>query len=115
MVAEIQNALVTILRGTTVTAYGDVADNRQPILPGIPASLLETAQTVLDPATQTPMTIRAVTCYVPAWTGVLNSDQILDQTTGDVYAITEVVRPPTLTGAPVDLKLILRRISAAGP
>lgn len=114
MVAEIQNALISVYRGWTFNQFGDVQADRQPFLIDIPAALLENQQTVLDPATQTPMTVRQAVCIVPSWTGVLNSDQIVDQSNGDVFAIESIVRPPTLTGAPVDLRLMLRRITATG-
>jgi hypothetical protein len=55
---------------------------------------------------------------VPSWTKVLNSDQIRDDSTGNVYAIEDVTRPPTLitthAGGREDLVLTLRRVTASG-
>jgi hypothetical protein len=43
---------------------------------------------------------------------VVNTDRILDEGTGDVYIIIGVTHPATLTGAPVDVVLDLKRITA---
>ena len=118
MVAEAANTTVSILRGVSYDEYGDLQDDMAAVTPGIPAVLVETTQSVFDPATQTPRTVRAATCRVPAWTGVLNTDQIRDDLTGSTYSIEDVTRPPTITsspvGGPVDIVLTLRRITAAG-
>lgn len=111
MVAEVANTTVSVLRGTTTDAYGDVQDASTPVFTGVPAVLVETGRNVMDPATQTPRTVRATTCVVPDGLGVTNADQILDETSGQKYAITEIVRPPTLMGAPVDIVLTLKRVT----
>ncbi len=54
-------------------------------------------------------------CIAPAWLGVLNSDQILNERTGDKYIVESVETPPSITGAPVDTRLSLRRITGTGP
>lgn len=115
MGAEVSNTAVTVLRGVTVTGFGDLQDDRGLLFTDVPASLIENAEIVNDPATQTPMIIRSSVCLLPAWTGVQDTDQILDQATGDTYAIEDIIRPPTFIGAPVDTKLVLRRISSSGP
>jgi hypothetical protein len=118
MVAEVANCTISILRGVNYDDYGDISDDAAAVTPGIPAVLIETSQQVFDPSTQTPRTVRAATCRVPAWTGVLNSDQIRDDLTGSVYAVEDITRPPTImsspAGGPVDIVLTLRRITAAG-
>lgn len=118
MVAEAANTTVAILRGVSYDAYGDIQDATTEVTAGIPAILAETSRQVTDPSTQTPRTIRSATCKVPYWTQVLNTDQIRDQVTGNVYAIIDITKPPTLThmpvGGPVDLLLTLRRITASG-
>ena len=90
-----------------------------PVIQGLPAILAEVSQVVQDPATQMPRVIREATCKVPAWAGVLNTDQVRDTLTGNVYAVIDVITPPTtvaltMGGAP-DTLLRLRRISAAAP
>jgi len=114
MGAETANTCVTILRGTTISDFGDVQDDQQPLYRNIPATLIETAQVVQDPGTQTPRVIRSITALVPRWLGVLTSDQMQDQGTGDLFIIQDVITQPSLTGAPPDAKVILRRVTSGG-
>lgn len=111
MVAEVANTTVSIQRGTHTDAYGDVQDAGITILSGVPACLVETARQVFDPATQTPRTVRATTCVIPDWTAVTTADQVVDESTRNAYAIQEILRPPTLAGAPVDTVLTLKRVT----
>lgn len=118
MVAEAANTTVSLLRGTTYDGYGDVQDTSTPVMAGVPAVLVETSHQAFDPVTQAPRTVRAATCKVPAWVGVQNTDQIQDETTGNVYMVEDITQPPTITSMPaggaVDTVLTLRRITAAG-
>jgi hypothetical protein len=100
------------LRGTTTNWAGDEVDSNVPFISGLPITLIETGKTVQDPSTATPRTIRQITAIVPEWAGVLNTDRLLDESTGDTYIIISVTRPPTIIGAPVDTVLGLKRISA---
>lgn len=110
------NTQVTLFRGGTAkNAYGDKIDAELvPYMQHVPACLTETSQNVLDPATQTPMTVRSSQLLIPTWTGALESDQVMDEATGDLYAVIDIVNPPTIIGAPVDLRLTLRRVTATG-
>lgn len=112
----VPNASVSLLRGGTASnAYGDVIDGELvTYMTHVPATLIETGQTVLDPNTQTPMIIRSSVLLVPPWTQALASDQVIDESNGDLYMVQDIELPPTTIGAPVDLKLILKRISASG-
>jgi hypothetical protein len=112
MVAEVANTTVSVLGGTTIDAYGNVRDASIVLLAGVPASLVETSRQVSDPSTQAPRTVRSVTCVVPDWAGVTLSSQLRDESTGQTYAVEEILRPSTLMGAPVDTVLTLRRITA---
>jgi hypothetical protein len=112
--AETANAVITVLRGTTTDPYGDTLDDLQPFAQGIPATLVETAQVVFDPDSRIPRTVRAITCIVPSFIGVLTSDQVQVPATGDTFMIEDVVLQPNLTGAPADVKLILRRVTGTG-
>lgn len=114
MTAEAANTLVTVFRGTTKNAFGDDVDSNTPYLEHIPAILTETGRTIQDPSSETPRTIRQVTCHLPPWTGVLNTDRLFDESTSDTYIILGVTRPPTLFGAPVDTMLQLKRVTANG-
>jgi hypothetical protein len=107
--------MVSLLRGTAEDDYGDTTDDRQALYQDIGATLIETAQVVQDPATQTPRVIRAITALVPQWLGALTTDQVQDQGTGDVFIVEDVITQPSLTGAPPDCKLILRRVTSGGP
>ena len=90
-----------------------------PVLQGLPAILAETTQRVFDPATQQPRIVRQATCKVPAWAGVVTTDQVRDTLTGNVYIVIDVITPASLTslsmGGPPDTLLTLRRITAAAP
>ena len=112
MVAEILNTTATVLRGTAANQFGDMIDAPMPLATGIPVFLAETGKTVQDPASPTPRTIRQIICHVPAYLGLVNTDRVVDEGTGDVFIIIGVTRPATLTGAPVDVVLDLKRISA---
>ena len=114
-VAEIANTTVTIFRssGNTENQFGETIDDNTPLWTAVPAFLAETGQQVQDPSTPLPRTIRRIACQVPASTGILNTDRIMDEATSDVYDIMSVTRPPTLNGAPVDVVLSLKRVTAS--
>ena len=112
MGAETANTSATIYRGTGQNWAGDTVDSNVPLLTGLPVTLVETGKTVQDPSTPTPRTIRDIYCSVPQWAGVTSTDRLMDESTGDVYMIISVTRPPTTTGAPVDTVLQLKRVSA---
>lgn len=113
MGAETANTTVTVLRGTTENQFGDTIDDNTPFITGLPATLIETGKQVQDPSTPTPRTIRQIYCSVPQYAGVLNTDRIKDESTGDVYIILSVTTPPTTIGAPVDTVLQLKRVTAS--
>lgn len=106
------NTYVSVLRGTAENAFGDTVDSDQAAFTHVPAIIAETGRTIQDPSTPEPRTIRDIVCHVPWWTGVLNSDRIVDECTDDTYIILGVTRPSTLAGAPVDLMLQMKRITA---
>ena len=112
MGAETQNAVISLLRGTTSNQFGDTVDSNVPVITDLPVTLIETGKSVQDPSTPTPRTIRQIYLNIPQWTGILNTDRILDQATGDIYIVISVTKPPTITGAPVDTICQLKRISA---
>jgi len=112
---ELANTFCTILRGTATTPLGDVIDSSTPFLEHVPAVLVETGRQTQDPSTSTPRTIRQVTCTLPDWVQILNTDRILDERTQDTYIIITVFRPPDMFGPPPGIVLALKRITAAGP
>lgn len=113
--APTTNTQVSLYRDSTVTPFGDITNTPvAPYMQHVPATLIETTAVVQDPATQTPRTVRASELLLPPWTGALNSDQVRDEPTGDLFMIEEIIAPPTTIGAPVDLRLILRRVTGTG-
>ena len=112
---ELCNTSCTIFRGTTTTALGDVIDSNTPLIEHIPAVLVETGRNTQDPSTSTPRTIRQITCTLPNWVQILNTDRLLDERTGDTYIIIDVTRPPDTFGPPPGVLLALKRVTAAGP
>lgn len=112
MGAETANTTASVLRGTTSNQFGDVIDASTPVITGLPVTLIETGKSVQDPSTPTPRTIRQIYASVPEWAGITSSDRLMDESTGDVYIIISVTKPPTIIGAPVDTVLTLKRISA---
>ena len=110
---EFANTSASILRGTTTDTYGDVTDAATLVGGDIPAAIVESSKVVTDPSSQTPRTIRAITCVMPGWADVLNTDRVQDQSTGYVYAIESVEAQPSL-GYPADTVLTLRRLTGAG-
>jgi hypothetical protein len=111
-VAEVENTLCTIYRGTTSNAYGDTVDDNQIYMENVPAFLAETGHTTQDPSSPTPRTIREIVAHIPQYVGILNTDRLMDQSTSDTYIILSVTRPPSLIGIPVPAVLALKRISA---
>ena len=110
-----QNTQITLYRGSAINAFGDVQQVRDsPLYAGLPACLVERTDTVLDPATQTPMTVRGSVLYLDPWVTPQVADQVVDSATGDIYAVEEVIRPPTIIGVPSDVRCSLRRVTGQG-
>jgi len=112
MGAETANTTCAVLSGTTTNQFGDLVDANVPRISSLPVTLIETGKSVQDPSSPTPRTIRQILCIVPEWAGITDEDRLRDDRTGDVYIIIGITRPPTIIGAPVDIKLDLKRISA---
>lgn len=113
-VLKFWNRRITIMRGTTVNAWGDESDVGSPLYTGVQAALAETAQTVFDAATQRPQTIRTITCNVPAWVDVVDTDTIRDEATGFFYMIESIRLQPGIGAYPAPKVLILRMRSGVG-
>ena len=113
MFAPIENVTVAVLRGTTVNQFGDIIDADTAVYTGVRAGLYETNDTVFDPASQMPRTIRETKLWLPLALGVTTDDRIVDESTGDRYMVTEVVRPPALAPVSVPLVYTIKRITAS--
>lgn len=100
---------VSILRGTVTTAAGDSVDSLAAVHTGIPASLMERNRVGIDEQVQDPRVYRYTVCRLPAGTDILDTDLVLDETTGKRYAVSAVsalsspVHTPDLR---VDLKYV---------
>jgi hypothetical protein len=113
-VADLANTTVTLLGGRSANEFGDLVDEALVQAQGVPACIVEVSERAWDPASQVPRTVRNITGWIPAWAGVMagfEGQQIVDEKTGDVFFIEDIVRPSNLTGAPVDVRMSLRRVS----
>lgn len=106
----IPTTTVSILRGTTTTPAGDVVDSLTPVHTGIPASLMERNRLGIDSNTQDPRVYRFVTCRLPAGTDVLDTDLVLDETTGKRYAVSAVSVLSSFVHTP-DLRVDLQYVN----
>jgi hypothetical protein len=104
---ELQNTTVSVLRGTEVNAYGDRTNVGQPVHTCIPAAIVESSKQVFDRASMRFQTIRTSSCVVPDWADILDTDTLIDETSGNAYMIESVTLQPTL-GIPPDKLLVLR-------
>lgn len=104
---ELANTTVSVLRGTTVNQWGDKTNVGTPLYTGIPAAIVESSKQVFDRASQRFQTIRTSTCVVPDWADILDTDTLIDETTGNAFMIESIELQPSL-GPPPDKILVLR-------
>ena len=105
---------MSIVGGQATNAYGDLADAGTVQTAHIPALLAETRQTFWDPVAQVPRTVRTIEARVSTWNPIssgFESQQLVDESTGDVYFVEDIIYLPSIIGAPVDLRLTLRRVT----
>lgn len=101
---------ISILRGTTTTPEGDVVDSSTPLYTGVPASLMERSRLGIDQTTQDPQVYRFTVGRVAAGTDVLDTDRVLDETTGYIYSISDLGRLSSPVHTP-DIRLDLKRLN----
>lgn len=104
--------LVSVVRGTTLNAYGDTVDdpdNAQVIASGIPAQIVVTSSRAYDNTSQQIRVIQSIAGAVQSDTDIVESDQLVDDQTGATY-IVESVTQEGGPGFTSDLELVLRRI-----
>lgn len=107
---SIPTTTVSILRGTTTTAAGDEVDSLAPVYTGIPASVMERNRVGIETQTQNPQVYHYTICRLPAGTDVTETDLILDERTGQRYAIAAVSVLSSFVHTP-DLRLDLRHVN----
>ncbi len=101
---------ISILRGTTTNAAGDTVDTKTPIYTGIPASIMERSRTGINEVSQDARVYRYTTGRVAAGTDIRDTDRVLDETTGKIYAVAAV----SVLGSPVhvpDMRLDLTYVN----
>lgn len=101
---------VSILRGTVVNDAGDELDADTPVYTGILASLMERNRADIDATDQAMRVLTYTTCRVPAGTDVLQTDRILDETSGRIYAVQSVSRLASPVHTP-DIRLNLSYVN----
>jgi hypothetical protein len=97
-----------VLRGTAVNEFGDANNVGTPLYTGIPAAIAETTDVVFDQATQRPQVIRSITCVVPNWADIIDTDTLFDPATGWYYVIESQEARPGPGYYPADKLLKLR-------
>ena len=83
---------VTILRGTSTDAFGDETDTDTPIATRVPASLIESTRTAMEPVSGTPRIIRTHVCRLPSTTDITENDRIKDEQTDEIYIVVSVTK-----------------------
>lgn len=108
---SVANTTVSILRGAGSDALGDSDDSNQIIAySGIIAQILETGHFTYGSTSHTPATLRAISCYLPSRTDVVETDRILDERSGRIFEIKSVTDEGRL-GVDSDLYLELVRVT----
>jgi hypothetical protein len=90
---------VSILGGTSTNEFGDETDGTTVLASGVPASLIESTRTAMEPSTGTPRIIRTHICRLPPGTAVDETRRIKDEQTSEIYIVVSVTRnaSPVLT------------------
>jgi hypothetical protein len=107
-------ATVSILRGTTENAWGDVVDDldnsETVVASGIPVQLAISQARPYDPSTQQIRVINTASCAIQSDIDVRTTDRLRDDVTGAVYSVESVTAQPG-PGFVGDLNLALRQVA----
>jgi hypothetical protein len=110
-VTFLATTLVSLYRGGSTNDYGDeVDDNTTADAEHIPASVIEQRQTIADPTTGTPRTVRVTVGRVRSGVDVRTGDRLRDERSGDLYVVEGVAQPASPV-AVLDQRLDLSRVS----
>lgn len=107
-VLKFRNRSISVMRGTKVNAYGSKTNVGVPLYQGIPAAIAETQDQSFDPATQRMQIIRGLSAIVPAWADIIETDTLMDETTGYFYLVESIESRPSVGYYPPDKLLSLR-------
>lgn len=105
---RVMDRRLTILRGTTVSDYGDESDVGTPVFSNVPAAIAEVSQTAFDPATQRPQIIRSLQGVMPGWAEVQLTDTLYEPATDRYFLIEDVSAEPGFGVYPPRQMLTLR-------
>jgi len=83
---------VSILGGSGEDAFGDETDGTTVLASRIPASLIESTRTAMEPVTGTPRIIRTHVCRLPPGTAVDETVRVKDEQTQETYIVVAVTR-----------------------
>jgi hypothetical protein len=83
---------VSILGGSGEDEFGDETDGDIPLATKIPASLIESTRTAMEPVSGTPRIIRTHICRLPPDTAVDEKQRIKDEVTGEIYIVVAATR-----------------------
>lgn len=92
------NTLVSIMRGQTADAYGDVVEVDNVVASDVPFSILETGSNATRPAEGRTDNVRNFSGRCSRAVDIRRDDRIRDQKTQRVYTIDEVVTPLSTVG-----------------
>lgn len=88
----IATTTVSILGGASTDAFGDDTDGTTVLAAHIPASLIESTRTAMEPVTGTPRIIRTHVCRLPPGTAVDETVRVKDEQTNETYIVVAVTR-----------------------
>lgn len=90
---------VSILGGSATDEFGDEIDGTTVLAAAIPASLIESTRTAMEPVTGTPRIIRTHICRLPPDTDIDEDKRIKDEQTNEIYIVVAVTKNsnPVLT------------------
>src|ERR1019366_2638478 len=105
----IANARLAILRGVYTDDVGDEHDSNRPVSVNVPASLIETSQTVVSPETGRQYDIKRIQGFVRPRVDIREGDRVKDGN-GVVYTV-DAVSQSGFAGV-ADKRLTLRELVA---
>jgi len=105
----IPNTTVSVLRGSSESAYGDPEDNETVSVSGVLASLLEDNELTSTRAQDRLQQTGLWRLRVRAGTDIRLGDRIKDDRTGLIYVLNDVQEPPAWQ-ARQDVRCSLRRV-----
>ena len=110
-VLRFRNRSLSVMRGTKISSYGSKTNTGTPLYRGIPAAIAETQDQAFDPASQRMQIIRGLSAIVPAWADIIETDTLMDETTGMFYLVESIQSRPSIGYYPPDKLLTLRERS----